>query len=180
MYQPTQRDKEILMRTFVLTFLIFLLSSIPIFAVADGQLLSETLVARQKSLDEANLLLSQGKNNLEILTIEQKKRLAELRLNNVDLNLIEQGRLDLEAAHMGVESADVDLQSLVDIIKTEETAIQQLHRQVQTLKSTTGENAELARKEQLPNLEAELTNKEKLLNLEKKTFSHNPGITQAG
>ena len=128
---------------------------------------TETITVRQKGLEETNRVLAQAKQDLERLTGEQKTRLVELRADDVDANLVEQGRLDLEAARMNIESADVDLQSLESVIKTAEAAIQQLQRQIQTLKSATGEDADRVRKEQLPTLEAELTGKEEILKLDR-------------
>ncbi|MBF0382790.1 MAG: mechanosensitive ion channel [Magnetococcales bacterium] len=156
---------RILFQSFFIAIALF--CSVAAFASSEELLFSETLAVRQKSLEEARTFLAQTKQNIEIITNEQKNRLSVLRADDVDINLIEQSRLDLEAAHMGVESTDVDLQGLANIIKMEETAIQQLQRQIQILKSATGDNADAARREQLPTLEMELTNKEKLLDLER-------------
>ncbi|MBF0370050.1 MAG: mechanosensitive ion channel [Magnetococcales bacterium] len=147
--------------------LLTLLIVIPAMVFAGELAGSDTLAARKKSLQESTLLLSQAQREFELLKDDQKKRLSELQADHVDRNLVEQGRLDFEAARMSVESADVDLQSLTSVIKAEEAAITQLQRQIQALKSATGQDAETARKEQLPTLEMELAEKERLLSLDR-------------
>ena len=155
---------------FIVLFLAILLGS-PVSVFSGEATFTGTITVRQKGLEEASQVLAQAKRDLERLTGEQKTRLAELRADDVDANVVEQGLLDLDAARMSVESADVDLQSSASVIKTAEAAIQQLQRQVQTLKSTTGEDADKTRKEQLPALEAELAGKEKILNLDRQRLT---------
>ncbi len=137
----------------------------PMPGVAGESAVLDAYAARKKSLEESSKLLDQARHNHEIHLAERKKQLADLRIEDVDRNLLEQSRLDFEAARMGVENADVDVQTLSSTIRGEESVIAQLQHQIQSLKSATGQDADAAQKEQLPNLEVELADKEKLLSL---------------